>query len=203
MLRKTISSIVLMLAAFTSFAQEATDRFVREGLLRAQSTIATGAMFDPQLSNIYLHGSLEYYTDPSLSIRGDSYYFLKTLGDGYSIYFEKNHSTFAGASYHFKTNGNLDPYFAFQPGVAASQVNYDVCPDSMLCYIGSTNSKLTLSPLLSGVLGFNYYAPKIFHLFLEARYVQGKHLSEAGSVSLNELKFSFGLGFNINVKKAH
>jgi hypothetical protein len=200
MLKKLVPLAALIFVISAAAAQDSSTRFVRKGLFRSQATLSSGAMLGPQVTNIYLHGGFDYYVDESVSIRNDGYYFITTLAD--SKVFKMNHSIFSGGSYHFKTKGNLDPYFGIQPGVAIAQVQYDVCPDNMLCFIGSTSSKPAASPLISGVAGFNYYAQRFFHLFLETRYIQGKHLSDYGPTSLNELRFSFGLGWNINLKKA-
>jgi hypothetical protein len=177
------------------FAQQDTGRYVHKGLLRAQATLSDGAMLKAKRSNIYLHGNLEYYIDDRVSVRGDGYYFITELGDDDII--KMNHASFAGLSYHFKTKNHIDPYLGFQPGLSVSQVIWDTCPEGMLCAIGSTIDKPVASPLISGVAGFNYYSQKLFHFFIEARYQHGKHLSEMGVLPLDELKFSFGLGWNI------
>lgn len=165
------------------FAQEEKKQFIHKGLLRAMATISVGS-----ITKASLHGNLEYYVADNTSLRGDTYYSLKTNTLHFadlSPYLVSNHQTFAGASYHFKTKNHFDPYFGFQPGFALSQSN---------------SSKQTINPLLSPVLGFNIYFEKLFHLFAETRYVIGNHLSEAHEpISLNELRFSFGLGFNLSV----
>jgi len=61
-------------------------------------------------------------------------------------------------------------------------------------------SNATFNPLYSGLVGMNYYATKFFHLFISARYLSGKHLSNAPEpLRLDEFRFSFGLGFNVHV----
>lgn len=195
-----LSFACLLLIATSAIAQDEPERFVRKGLFRSMATLSSGAAFGPGVTNIYLHGNFNYYVDEHSSIRNDGYYFVSTLGD--NKVFHTNHQVFSGGSFHFKTKGNLDPYIAIQPGLAVARVMYDTCPKDVPCLFGSATSKASASPLISGVAGFNYYAQRFFHLFLEARYVQGKHLSEYGPTSLNELRFSFGLGWNINVKKA-
>lgn len=143
------------------------------------------------VSNVYIHGDLEYYTSNKISIRGESYFFMNGLkGDRIFAY---NHSTFTGINYHFPTRNKIDPYIGFQPGLAMSQKAIDTEE------LGSESYRNTIySPLFSGLVGVNFYADKFFHVFANVRYVNGNLLSTYSSpVSLNEIRVSFGLGFNL------
>ena len=185
-----VKSIVLIFVSVVPFfanARQDSSRYVHKGLLRAQVTISPGFMLNEGVTNIYIHGDLEYFVEDNISVRGDFYYYLNTIGDKKP--FIANNATFFGAVYHFPTASSLDPYIGIQPGVAYSQAN-----TQLLIY----DNKATANPLISSVAGINYYASKIFHLFMSVRYVSGKHLSDAPSpLSLNEVKLSFGLGWNI------
>ena len=184
---RSIFLIFVSMAPFFANARQDSSRYVHKGLLRAQATISPGFMFNEGITNIYIHGDLEYYVEDNISVRGDSYYYLNTIDDKKP--FMVIHSTFLGAVYHFPTASSLDPYIGIQPGIAYSQAN-----TQLLIY----DNKVTANPLISSVAGVNYYASRIFHLFLSVRYVSGKHLSDAPSpLSLNEIKLSFGLGWNI------
>jgi len=201
-MKKIILIASLCTIATATFAQDAPARIVRKGLFRSMATISTGAVFGPGVTNIYLQGNFNYYVDDIASIRNDGFYFINELGE--EQVFNQNHQLFSGGSFHFKTKGSIDPYIAIQPGLAIASVwdRYE-CPPNTNCpqIYGLQQTKTAASPLISGVAGFNFYAQKFFHLFLEARYVQGKHLSKYGPTSLNELRFSFGLGWNINTIK--
>ena len=111
------------------------------------------------------------------------YFFLKNEQNGLDV----NHQLFAGMAYHFSKKSNFVPYIGVQPGLAATRYN------------GTTKTEAT--PLVSAVVGFNYFAAKWFHLFVDGRFVSGKHLSEFPPYSINELRLSFGLGFNLATKK--
>lgn len=185
-MKKIILLAVILSVVEASFSQEKSERCIRKGLLRATGTIAPGIMLKENISTISLHGNLEYYIADNISMRGDIFYFLKAKDNNGSNPFNFNHSLFTGASNHFKTKNHFDPYFAFQPGIAYA----------------NNNSTTQINPLVSSVLGFNYYFERWFHLFIEGRYIYGKNISEAGVVSLSELRFSFGLGFNLSVIKA-
>jgi len=172
------------------------NQFIHKGLIRAQGTISLGSMFKPAVTNVYIYGNVEGYLDPKISIRGDSYWFLNSLGSTKPFSF--NHSIFFGGSYHLKTNNHFDPYIGLQPGISITQLNGpEIFGENVISYMYPPVPKA--NPLLSGVVGFNYYATKFFHFFLEARYVGGKHMSGfSAPYSLNELRFSFGLGYNLN-----
>lgn len=198
---KKLFFLTAFIASVIAYSQNATGeketRFIHKGLIRAMATITPATLFEPATKNIYIHGALEGYIDPSLSIRGDGFYFLNTLGTNKPFKF--NHSLFAGPSYHFKTNNHFDPYFSIQPGISITQLGTPEILkngiESFMVYDPTTKA----NPLFSEVIGFNYYANKWFHLFMEARYVSGKHMSTySNTQSLNELRLSFGLGFNLN-----
>ena len=183
--------------ASIGFSQEEKKQFIHKGLLRAQATISPGILLKGS-STISVHGGLEYYVADNVSIRSDGYYFLK---DDQNI-FSLNHSIFSGASYHFKTKNHFDPYFALEPGIAVTkktQSMFDCVQGTFGC--PSTGGTST-NPLISSAVGFNFYFQSWFHLFAEARYLSGKHLSNARTPrSLNELRFSFGLGWNLSILK--
>ena len=110
-----------------------------------------------------------------------------------------NHAIFSGASYHFKTKNHFDPYFAFEPGISIMQSQYKM--DSFWGLPAIQHSATAINPMISSVIGFNLYFQRWFHLFAETRYMYGKHTSASGVISLSELRFSFGLGFNLGLIK--
>lgn len=168
-------------------------RFVNKGLLSAQGNIAFGTMPGFTGTNMYIHGDLEYYVRQNVSIRSESYYFLGTQkGDAR---FAMNHSNFTGAMFHLKTSNSFDSYFGIQPGIVLSKINRQALDVSYASDASVYAMRLNPAVGISG--GFNYYGLKFFHLFIHAKYVIGKHVSDAPAVSLNELKFTFGLGWNI------
>lgn len=139
-----------------------------------------------------LHGVIGFRPKMGkVELRGDGFYFLNSFGD--RPRFSMNHQLFAGAFYRF-SNKNFQPYIGLQPGVAYSQSNE----------IGTFNSETskveyqkTFNPVFSAVGGVELYASKLFYMFAETRYIMGKHKSNGFPVFLDELRFSFGLGFHI------
>ena len=204
-MKKLFLAILMLSVVGASFSQEEKKQFIHKGILRAQATISPGIMLKENVSTISIHGNLEYYVADNVSIRGDGYYGLKisepnwdkvTFGGAFPFMYS-NHSVFAGASYHFKTKNHFDPYLCLEPGMSLSQ---------SVIGIGTTDgylySNTSINPLISPAFGFNFYFQRVFHLFAEARYISGKHLSDdATPSSLNELRFSLGLGWNLNLIK--
>lgn len=196
---------VMFFSAIHVFSQEESKRFVRKGLIRDQGTISPGLLLQKEVSTISLYGTLEYYVADNVSVRGDGTYSMQIdepnftkvpYADGFP-FLSSNHQLYAGISYHFTTKGHLDPYFAIEPGVAFSQSVTGI--DSTGGYL---YSNVSANPLFSPAVGFNFYFQRFFHLFAEAKYIQGNHLSNAAtSLSLNELRFAFGLGLNLNLLK--
>lgn len=186
-----VKKIVMMILFFPLFlaAQEADEIIAKKGLLRTMGTINFGRLTKEEQTNIYLQGVLEYFVTKNITSRGDIYYYLKS---GNQQLLNLNHQLFAGASYHFNTNSNFVPYLGIEPGVGLTQASF---------VIMNGENNIEASPLISAVAGFNYYASKWFHLFIDARYVTGKHLSNQKMISLDELRLSFGLGFNLNILK--
>jgi hypothetical protein len=188
---RRLFTVLLALTTLSLHAQDESGRFVHQGLLRAQGTIAVGFMHS-DFKNIYFHGDIGYHVSDDIELRGDGYFSMGSIGD--STKFNMNHSIFSGGFYHFKTDGKLDPYVGLQPGIGISEYLYsstDVNGEQII-------SEKAFSPLIGTVVGINYYGPKIFHLFMNVRFVHGKHISNLGSYFLDEFRISFGLGWNLN-----
>lgn len=185
--------IILLFPVLLS-AQESEQGIVRAGLLRTQGTISFGKLLTSKESTMYLQGNLEYYISEKISARSDIFYYLKS-NELNSL--DINHQLFSGTSYHINTNGNFNPYIGFQPGIAITKSSP---PLVAIPEYSAIKTSTSLTPLISTVIGFNFFAYKWFHLFMDMRYVYGNHLSNVAPVSLSEFRFSFGLGFNINTK---
>lgn len=181
---------ILVTVCGNIFSQEENKQYIHKNLSRTTLTFSTGYFPKNKVSSVYLTGNVEYYTNNKISVRGDGYYFVNNLSESIlsnEFIPNQNDGLFFGALYHFKSNSHFDPYLGLQPAIAISQSKNNM-----------QISSITVNPLFSSVLGFNYYAKKYAHLFINARYVSGKHLSEASSpMSLNEIRFEFGLGFNL------
>jgi hypothetical protein len=199
---KKITIILLFVLPLLSLAQE-KERVVRKGLVGGKGTLAMGMPTDFEGTNMYVSGNLQYYVEDNVSYRGELWFFLGSNGD--KNLFKQNSTLFTNFNYHIKTKNNIDPYIGIGPGFSWTQLKE---PESILL-VADNNSPIssylaTISPVASLTVGINYYT-KFAHLFLEAKYVHGVHLSDISGVSLNELRIAFGFGWNINLikKKGH
>lgn len=205
MLKYFFSAPLLCISSFL-LAQSEEGQYIHKHLVRADASIVSGYLFRDNLKNVHLNGNLEYYLDNRISIRGDANYLLGSTGwTEDSMHLKDNISVMLGGVYHFHTNNHFDPYFILQPGIAYTSSYFDAYPGWTPETPGTKkiyNYRGSLSPLASVGLGFNYYFQRFAHLFVETRYVHGQHLSEAPSpISLQELRITFGLGFNVFVIK--
>lgn len=164
---------------------------VEKGLLKATSTFSLGLQ-NENTQNYYLSGMISFQMDNRFSFRGDGFYFLG--GSGNRVRFDHNHQVFAGLVAHFNLTDQLYFYTGLQPGVAYTRgTEYPTLNED-----GTLSSKFAWNPVMSGLAGVTYYAPKWFHVFFETRYLTGKHQSDSYVVHLDEIRFSFGLGFHLN-----
>ena len=179
---KPLFILMIGMISATVFSQD----IVRTGLVRAQLTISPSYNFSDNTSYFYLHGNAEVYLEKNLSIAGEGFYFLGNLSSENSS-FDFNHSLFFGASYHFLKNNN-DFYIGILPGISITKL------DNQVTNLGTI--KTGINPLLSPVLGYNFYVHKVFHFFIQSRLVIGEHNYNLHK-SLTEFRFSAGLGFNL------
>lgn len=168
------------------FSQEAP--IIRKGLIRAQLTLSPATMLDYSEAPFYFHGSFEGFLNKNTSLVGESYFSLGN-NSGESI-FDYNHSAFFGGSYHFSKE-NSSFYIGIQPGISFARTRAQE---------GKNKADLGISPLFSSVIGYTFFVHKFFHFFVQSRLVLGQHLHNE-AVSLNELRFSAGLGINLNTQK--
>lgn len=195
-MKKIMIALTIALPCLVSAQDDENANYTYKGLIRASSSFGTGFMTKNDLKNVYITGDLEYYLNNRISVRGETYAFLNSLDNPTSPLLQ-NHQLFSGASYHFRPDKSLDFYVGLQPGIAYSQTSM-----LQLEPTDPAKSDATLNPLVSGITGINYFATRIFHLFINARYVSGKHLSNAPEpMSLNEFRIQFGLGINFRVLK--
>lgn len=181
---------------FSSLLYSQNPSIIRNGLLRAQANIASGKMIRYNQGSIYVCGDLEYYLDNKTSLRGEGFYFFNATNKDADVKLIMNHSIFSGVLFHVPTKCNIDPYFSVLPGFALTQVEQQISGTPFVI-----KSNPDVSPLIAPVLGIQYFAPKFFHLFANVRYVKGLHLGNTVRYKLDELRFSFGLGFNLSLIK--
>ena len=176
------------------FAQAEGPDFSRKGLFISQTTISPGYLFSEQLMSAYFHPSVEYFFENRVSIRTDGYYFFTTQGDTKPL--RMNHNILLGASYHFNKEKS-DFYFAWQPGISFAQLNDYTEQDSLI-----TNPRLKIAPMFTFTTGYNYYFLKYLNFFVSVNYLHGTHIPDFGKARpLDEIRFSAGLGWNLQFEK--
>jgi len=186
--------------------------------MRVGLSFAPGFMTKQNQTNFYLAGDLEYYLSTRISVVSTIYYFLnsdmsKSVMDslnkgGIGTILKMNHQNFTGFRYHLLNGKRLDPFIGFQPGFSICQTStnyYDWNFADPIDQIKRRDTRISFDPIISFDLGFNIYAVKYFHLFMNGRYTMGRHLGGLQPYTLNEFSLSFGLGLNAsfrNNKKA-
>lgn len=195
---KRIIILVLAIAAtMFAFAQEDNPKVKYHHMIRNGLSFAPGFMING-MSNVYISGVLEYYIADHVSISSTAYYFLNSRKDAMPE-LKMNHQLYTGVQYHLLKDKAFDPYIGLEPGFALTQTNdfypLDIKEPSIT---EKRESNISMNPMLSLDAGFNIYAVKFFHLFVNLRYAKGKHLGGPTAYNLSEFTTSFGLGLNVN-----
>lgn len=180
-----IISLIVLMGSFIAFGQE---QYIRQGTLKASATIAPSKMLNRDVQNIYLNGFVAYQLDEHLSLRGETFFYIKGAANAPTdMVYNGAMNTYFGAFYHRGVN-NWDNYVGFQPGVSVVQTIY--------------KSGASVIPSFAFKIGTAYYVWKYFHFFADLTYtnttVRGISI---GSLRSDELIISAGLGFQINTKK--
>lgn len=151
-------------------------------------------------TNIYLHGTAEYYWDERFSMRGDIYYFLNK--DKAKGGMKHNHGFQVGGSWHLLKGSSIDPFVGLRAGLNFTQVNpMDFSNNLTLTWV-DYNVPAHLDPTWAPVVGINFYGERIFHFFVEGAYMMGTYRPAIGpQLSLEEIRVSVGLGWNFSFYK--
>ena len=151
-------------------------------------------------TNIYLHGTAEYYWDQRFSMRGDVYYLLNKSADKGGV--KHNHGIQVGGSCHLLKGSNIDPFIGLRGGINITQVNpMDFSNKLTLTWV-DYNVPAHIDPTWAPVVGVNFYGERIFHFFVEGEYMMGTYRPPIGpQLSLEEIRVSVGLGWNFSFYK--
>jgi hypothetical protein len=171
------------------FQAQEENNIIRPGLISGRLTLAPSYFVFNKNSLFYLHGNLEGRLDKNVSLCGDSYFYLGTSGTDMG-FFRYHHAGFFGLLFH-KDVKNHDFFTGFQPGISYTQIKKDTLHPDLKKPSSSVNA------LFSVYAGYNLYFYDYFHFFIHARYRYGLHATNL-SLTLNEIIFSAGLGFQIN-----
>lgn len=200
---------VLLLIACNLVAQDSTNHTFRyQSILKGDATISPGYLLNSPQTNIYINGTLEYFTQDRVSLRGEGFLFVGSQNK--PALMKENSSLLYGAAYHFHKN-RLDFFVGMEVGASAAKPN-DVLIDTTGSSGYVTISKsytqtfdYKILPVISPVAGITFYPSNYFNFFLNMHYIHATYYGYAmgKNLSLNELRISAGLGFLIHVRKPH
>jgi len=181
---------VMIISTSTLYSQEKSTG-IDHAKYKTALSFSVGLLTE-KTSTTQLQGSFEFRPKMTrVSMRADAFYFLNSVGD--RPRFSINHQLFVGGFYRFSDKA-LQPFIGFQPGIAYSQSSEFGTRNA-----GTTDLifQKTINPVGSIAGGLDFFAEKLFFMFVETRYIFGKHKSDTYPVFLDEWRFSFGLGFHL------
>jgi hypothetical protein len=214
-MKKSIALAFLLAAAATVKAQDTpSDGPVTVStlaqMLRVQATISPAwsvtllnngdsiQSISGGRTNVYLHGTAEYYWDERFSTRGDIYFLLNKNSNPGGVKY--NHGFQVGFSCHLIKGSNIDPFVGVRGGLNLTQITPLGMTDGIDTALVSPPMKL--DPTWAPVIGINFYGARIFHFFIEGAWMQGTYRPNVGpQLSLEEFRISAGLGFNFSFFK--
>ncbi|MGZ3861789.1 MAG: hypothetical protein ACXVPN_00105 [Bacteroidia bacterium] len=207
-----VRKIVILLLVFielNSFAQDSTsNKFRYQSILKGDATISPGYLLNSPQANIYIDGTLEYFTQDKVSLRGEGFLFVGAQNK--SALLKENSSLLYGAAYHFHKN-RLDFFIGMEVGASITKPT-DVLVDTAgkSGYVTITKSytqtfDYKILPVITPVAGITFYPSNYFNFFLNVHYIHATYYGYAmgKNLSLDELRISAGLGFLIHVRKPH
>ena len=181
-------ALIIGLVAINATAQESESDKIK---IKSALSFSPGFLTE-NTKTIQLHGYLGLRPKQGrIELRGDGFYYLNAFGD--RPRFTINHQLYAGAFYRF-SDAQLQPYVGFQPGVAYAQSSEYGRLDEVT---NTVTYKKSINPVGSVATGLDFFGEKLFFMFVETRYIFGKHKSDTYPVFLDEWRFSFGLGLHI------
>lgn len=196
---KSIFCISLCLAFNTVICQidstknrnDIPELYFRRGLLKATATISPGRMLQNKANTMYISGFLEYAINSKYSLRGDVFQFVDaTYSDASQLEPLFMNRLYFGAFRQFGKK-NLKFYLGAQHGMTFMQ------------YYQSYNqgNKFSVAPSFSIKAGTTFYVWKYFNFFADVTYVNSATRGLVfGSLRMDEIIFSAGLGFHLNTK---
>jgi hypothetical protein len=185
-----IFSIALMLVASLSFAQQKTD-FTSNRPVKFNLALNQGFMLQHKNIDLYVSGNLEYFPEKNVSIRGDCFWYIDSRQKNPLL--KQNAMILFGALAHLP-KGRSDFYAGIQPGISLTKPNYYDNIDIDL--------PMRVMPVLSISAGYTLFFSKFCNFFIAANYMISRYRGAPhGSIKLDEIIISGGLGFHFNTKK--
>lgn len=173
-----------------SFSQKIWE--VRAGNIRSQGNLCAGFLRTQKPIAAYLNGELEVFADNRFAYTGSICYSFKTIPKN-QLGITDNHGLFAGANYHFMKPNRFDPYIGLTPGISLVRVRFNGNER-----IEST--PLSVVPVMSAQLGFNFYVGSFFNFFAKVQGIKGQFFSILPKPkNIDEIRIMAGLGWNLRI----
>lgn len=197
---KKLIILLLCIALYSSaVAQNKEETFVRKGLVQTWGSFAFSDLVDHKEWLYSLHGFIQYFPEKRVSAMGEIMHLLGTSRDTSTVIFKSAFGV--GFGYHFPVR-NVDYYLFFMgsghPMIRTQRIDStgalekSAIPDNMSS--GATPG------IIIGT-GASLFVWKYLNFFVQVRYEHVKHYSVMEFKSLNNVSYSYGLGFNLHTKK--
>jgi hypothetical protein len=184
------------------FAQEDTTKFRYHSVLKGDATISPGYLLSAPQTNIYINGSLEYFPQERVSLRGES--FVMVGAQQKPALLDQNSSLMFGGLYHFHKN-RFDFFVGLETGVSLTKPRDSVenTFHNPVTVVSARKYDYKILPLISPVTGVTFYVWNYFNFFLNVHYIKSTYYgyANARNLLLDELRISAGLGFQIHLHK--
>ena len=185
---------LMYLTALSAIGQDSTYEGVPVAeplLVRGSVAISPGFMLQHPVTNIYVVGKLEVFTDKRISLRGEGLWYIDSQQR--TPVLQQNSQLAFGPFYHF-TSKRLDLCIGFEPGVAFSRPVQDT---TFL-----EPAPLRAIPNMALCAGLTYSIWDYFQFFVDARYVHARYTGPySNGLPLDEVLLGAGLGWQVPVKR--
>lgn len=179
---KRILIFFLLFISVNSFAQKKPGPGIRKGMLRAEGSLCYGSGSN---NRYFVQGELEYLVHNRVGLNGMTYFNIGPAG----IYPKSVHTIFSGPAFHFPMSKQMDLSLAMQPGLSFVKDNGSL-----------ENSPVSEMVPNTSIMGGLAYYGSFFHVFFQMRANAAYTNDTVERQSLSDLRISFGLGWNLNLK---
>lgn len=177
---------VLVCAALIGRAQDSVP-FTGAGLVRVSAAISPGLSLNAPITNIYLNGRLEYFSEDRISCRGEVFWYRGNQEHTASM--ERNDQVAVGPFYHW-VHDRLDLALGMEAGVSFARPAQPEASES------ADPDPIRVIPNAALCAGLTYTVWDHFHFFLDARLVHARYIgSVSGTIPLDEVIMGGGLGW--------
>jgi hypothetical protein len=174
-----------------------TENVTAKRPLKFNLGLSQSSMINYSNQNLYFDGSLEYYASENVSFKGNCLWFIDSRNTDPII--KQNSVILFGSAYHF-VKKNHDISLGFQPGFTYAAPEFRSEHPQVMIF--EQNYPARVTPVVGFNVGYTYYFAKYCNFFVNAQYLFSRYRGAlGGSINLDELMFSGGLGFQLFTRK--